>query len=291
MITYDNYWEHLHVLKAQLNANGLRWDEPTRHRFDIISAQLDHFMPHLERHEQLDFYNRFMLQSWMNAMDLKFFDRPHPWPIYGWEAFVNQISSKTGVIATYHFGAYQLITYLLNRDKVPFALLVADRIFNTWPTRNKELQDVLEQATNENRFVLLNAADRTALKSMYALKDKGFYLLVYMDGIEGIHSSDSLAHIDFMGQHIEVPKGIAGLAHKLNLPLYPMIALREQGCVRIKCLSTIWPDSDSDRTVFAKDTMQYLYSWLEGYLTQWPEQWTMWAHLMAIRADVNIELQ
>lgn len=267
----------------------LRWNEHSINTFTIISAHLSYFIPGLSYRGQHKVFKKYIRHAEMNSHDLEAYAKDDTGHIKGWDVFLSQIAKRPGMICTFHFGPYQLINYLLVKAKVPFALLVSDRVMATWRQRNSSLLPLIDAAQKADRFRLLNANKRDALKMMYQLAKQGYCLLVYADGLEGLdtESRGMLEKLPFLAADIEVSRGIATLAHSLKLPVYPMLALRKRKNLHIRTWPTVYPHQSEHRRDFAQRLMAHLYAGLATYVLRWPEQWTNWPFLESIRIDLN----
>lgn len=290
MDTVQDYKKELQRLHNRLYKEGIDWNRTIINRLTEMSANMAYFFPELSYGDHRRIFRDSLWQLKMDSWDLKLFSGSYPYTIRGWRGFLKKIRAQKGMICTYHFGAYQLINYLLLKAKEPFALLVGDKVYHEWEQRNTGLEKLLGQATRQGRFTLLNAADRGALRQMYELSAKGHHLLVYVDGLEGIAYGKRhvLEPVSFLGREIEVPRGTLGLAHALRLPIYPMLAVRHDNTVRIESMPAITPVAHSNRVLFVRSVLYRLYDWFAGYLGRWPEQWTNWPFLQKIRPDAQI---
>ena len=117
-------------------------------------------------------------------------------------------------------------------------------------------------------------------------------LLVYIDGNTGVQrkkegsTSRNLLTIPFCGWQMNVRQGIAALAHRLQLPLYPIICERELGMdMRQNHRFTYWhfnpirPLPCETQAEFAARATTQLYGVLEHFVTRNPDQWEGWLNL------------
>lgn len=257
-----------------------------------MSANLSHFLPMLKLNTQKKIFSRARTQQWLNAMDVTLFAGTYPWRIQGWNDFRKRLIVQPGIIASFHFGAYQLICYLMVKAKIPFVLLVAATVKDDWTTRNAVLLEALEEARAEGRFVLLDANSPAALRQLYSLPKQGFQILVFADGLETVVSKDSpsLEQVSFLGQNIAVGRGVAQLAHTLQLPIYPMIAHRKNKSVQLETLPSMFSIANTDRRIFATAVLNKLFGWFATFVIRSPEQWTLWSHIHALRGDEKLAL-
>lgn len=249
--------------------------------YTFLSANLGHFLPMIDvkRHQCL--YKEYLYHNWLHGLDVTYYAKYFPLTIYGWQNTLERLAKGNGIICTYHFGAYQLINYLLIKSKIPYALLVAGHVRETWATRYPGLLAELDEAEANGRFVLLDANDRASLRQLYRLSEQGFYTLIYVDGLEGIPQQDklSLQRVPLLGQEIKVPWGAAQLSFSLGLPIYPVLTLRQRRSIQMHSFDTIDPKGVTDRKRYAASTMQQLYADLSPFLIHWPEQWANWPYL------------
>ncbi|TDQ79734.1 hypothetical protein CLV99_1182 [Sphingobacterium yanglingense] len=289
MDTVQDYTKELQRLHDRLYKEGIDWNQTIVNRLTDMSANMAFFFPELDYRAHRKIFRDSLWQLKMDTWDLKLFAGTYPYKIRGWKGFLQKIRAQTGMICTYHFGAYQLINYLLLRAREPFALLVGDKVYNEWEQRNTGLEKLLGRARRKGRFTLINATDRASLRKMYELSARGHHLLVYVDGLEGIKYGKRhlLEQVEFLGCEIEVPRGAISVAHALKLPIYPMLAVRGENTISIESMPTIAPVAHSNRTLFARSVLYRLYGWFGSYLVHWPEQWTNWPFLQKIRPDAQ----
>ncbi len=208
--------------------------------------------------------------------------------------FVRSLSARHGglIICTFRFGHYSLL---------PFEIALND-IDITWPVKNtvapaieasrRSLQARLAAVTESDGEsdctsmhsacslkILPVAEEGTSIKLLQQLR-KGHVVLMHVDGnagLSGKRGTNSRCLVQFANFPISVKTGIANLAWIANVPILPIIALAngmDEG--RIICGEPILrPESSSvsSRDTFVQDTMQSLYSILEKYGRQYPEQW------------------
>jgi len=276
------YNEKLEHIKDQLAESSQ--SVASLNAYAYFSANLKHFMPLLDwdRHRLL--YRQFREYNALNALDVQFMDGEFPLPITGWEHLRDKLLRRHGIICTFHFGAYQLINYLLLRDKIKFALLVGDDVQSTWDTRYPNLMKQMQLGEMEGRFKLLNATRPAALKEIYSLVQAGYQMVIYADGLTGAGTADAknLVEITFLGQRIYVPSGTATLAHRLQCPIYPLLAVRKENEIVLQTRAPIPSAADLSRADFVSVTTAALFGFLSAFLMHAPQQWTVWTQLQRL---------
>ncbi|MEN5435275.1 hypothetical protein ABE545_16695 [Sphingobacterium faecium] len=254
--------------------------------YTFFSANMRHFLPvlHWKKHDQL--FQEFKLQQGLNALDARYFDREYPLTVKYWDTFLSRILKQNGVIATYHFGAYQLINHLLLKAKVKFALLVAGDVVDSWQDRYPHLMEQMKQGECEQRFVLLNANTYGSLRKTYELLKEGFQLVIYVDGLEGVSKKhNNCIDVPFLGQRISVSTGAASLSFQLGCPIYPLIAFREESHIELRTREPFFPKVNSCKQEYTNWCTTDLFGFLSTYLMHAPAQWSVWPQLQRLLHD------
>lgn len=264
--------------EAEMALNLNTRDSEPLNTYTFLSANLSNFVPTMPHEQHWPLFEQYRMAQVLNGLDTTYFKAGYPLSIVGWDVYLRKLWERPGIICTYHFGAYQLINYLLIKNKLPFALLVAGEVKTQWSKRFPHLLTELRMAEENGLFVLLDANDSSSLRKMYKLTASGFRLLIYTDGLEGSKTAkeDQLQSISFLGQRIEVPKGVAQLSYTLDLPIDPLLALRRREYIELVSGRTIQPSRNVEKHIYMRETMRDLYGFLEPYLHHWPEQWTNW---------------
>ncbi|WP_028298205.1 hypothetical protein [Olivibacter sitiensis] len=285
MTGLDSYKKQYEQLARHMEAGRPLQEEQWLNSFTFFSANIHHFLPLLPYAQHLPMYGRLRFHQWLNGLDAQFFADTYPLEIKGWEPYERRIRQEPGIICTYHFGAYQLINYLLVKARIPYVLLVGGEVTAQWQHLYPTLQEQLREAERAGRFLLLNASENRSLRRVKQLTEEGYHLLLYVDGMEGLEGQGSLEQLPFLGQHIAVPRGAAHLSHWLQRPLYPFVALRRGWAVELLAAPAICPPPGMDRRAYTGAAMGKLYDLLVPYLLHWPEQWTNWPQLHRLMRD------
>ena len=100
-------------------------------------------------------------------------------------------------------------------------------------------------------------------------------------GSDGPWGDTSKSTINFLGHSISAKNGAARLAAALGTPILPVMALKDgdDGGQLVFCEPIIPPTGlkRSANEEFVQGTMQLLYTLLESYVRQYPEQWEGWS--------------
>lgn len=255
------------------------WDNPRQlNSYTMVSANLFNFLPHVAPHRHLSFYQQYKGQQYLNGNDIRLFEGDYPLPIDGLQDFLERVIQQRGIIATYHFGPFQLINYILMNARVPYVLLVGPQSISEWQYRYPALMERMKEATKNNRFQLLDAQEPSALRRMYRLVDEGYHLLLYIDGMEGIDQavSERNVEVSYLGQEIRVAKGAAALASYFQRPIHPVLLRRGTDRIVIEMDQPIYAEQFKDRNTFIQRASDRLFAFLGRFVMHWPEQWTNW---------------
>lgn len=261
---------------------AIDWDNPKNlNSYTMMSANLFNFLPNMPAYKHLSMYQQYKGQQYLNGNDISLFEGDYPLPIVGLQDFVDRVSREKGIIATYHFGPFQLINYILINANIPYVLLVGPQSLKEWQYRYPALMHRMEQAAKNNRFQLLDAQQSSSLRKMYRLLHEGYQLLLYIDGMEGIDLSapERTIQVNYLGQEIRVAKGAAALASYFQVPIYPVLLRRGYDSIYIERDKPIYPAPFKDRHAFIQSASDRLFGFLARFVLHWPEQWTNWSML------------
>lgn len=258
---------------------AIDWDNPNNlNSYTMMSANLFNFLPNMPPDRHLSLYQQYKGQQYLNGNDIRLFEGEYPLPIAGLQDFVDKVSQEQGIIATYHFGPFQLINYILINAHIPYVLLVGPQSLKEWSYRYPALMQRMEQAAKNNRFQLLDAQQPSSLRKMYRLLEEGYQLLLYIDGMEGIDLSvpGRTIQVNYLGQEIRVAKGAAALASYFQVPIYPVLLRRGADSIVLEMDKPIHPAPFKERHTFIQSASDRLFAFLGRFVLHWPEQWTNW---------------
>ncbi len=118
---------------------------------------------------------------------------------------------------------------------------------------------------------------------------QGRYLLAYVDGSTGAGNAKpaNLISIPFGAKRIGVRKGVAVLAHRLGLPVYPVYSRRafpqmepeDSHHLRYDCPGALVPAVGEPVETFAARVLTALYRSLEEIALATPQDWSGWLHV------------
>jgi|GEM_PF-1243504 len=198
---------------------------------------------------------------------------------------------EPGIIATFHLGSYRLLNQWLMRRGVPFVLLVSQYVFAQQAALFGQIYNRVKPAHGGADFQILVAEDRLILKKLSGLLQKGYYVLIYVDGGTGClpkPKQKGTSSVSFFGRQISVHHGVAMLSFLTKRPIYPVLIPRTATEIPFLCLAdSIFPALYVDRGQYAQRTMQTLFSFVSEHLKNAVWQWENWLtiHELALHDD------
>lgn len=252
--------------------------------FAIFSANMHNLHPTLPRREYIPIFRRLQANLALTFMDIEHAACPGLMQVQGWDdAWAIALRERPGIICTFHTGAYRYLNYLLMQAGVPISIVAAGRAI----PRERGLLAKLDGDANVE---FIDAEQPHALLRMARAAKQGRSLLVYTDGNTGTSAGDGGSHnqltIPFCGWQMKVRQGVAALAYRLQMPLYPIICERELGGdMQLSHVLTYWhfnaicPLPDESQAAFAARATARLYGLLEHFIIRNPDQWEGWLGL------------
>lgn len=188
----------------------------------------------------------------------------------GWLRVCNEIRAIQqqygGVIlALFHFGLHRSILVDLACNGIPVVSPVAGKAY--WDFYQ---QKHIAYAEFADCFNLIEVDSPSVGKQLVKQMRKGRIVTIYVDGNmgpDGVHVSEGGVEVCFFNKKIHVKEGISRLASTFKMPVLPLFSLAKpnsENCYQI-IAGEVQPTNS--------DVMQGLYSQLEGYIRQHPEQW------------------
>ncbi len=248
-------------------------------RFSFFSANLTNFLPLMAPHR----HGPLFREAWMNqqlcALDQRYFDRELPVPVVGWDSgLTSRLREHPGLVCTLHAGSYRLLSYLMAKERIPFAVLLSAETCRQQGPGFRQLFRQLHSGSGLCELPMIDAEQPGAIwRSLHLLK-KGYNLLVYLDGDTGMPADRKrkLLRIPFLAQHLYVRKGVTFLAGKGKLPLYPICTFRRaDGSLQVVADDPITA-GDLPPQVFAPLALSRIFSFFGSHVVHFPAQWENW---------------
>src|SRR5690606_19031713 len=192
-------------------------------------------------------------------------------------------ASEPGVIATFHIGAYKLLPLWLINCGIPLTLLVSADI----AAKERETYQAVASrfaAEAQPSLEILEAEDPMVIRKMIRSNSRGNWVLISLDGNEGVAHKQSAAGrtdllIDFLAHKLRVKTGVAELAFLAKCPIYPLTLLFDEQ-LNPKPMSLPPMDvPEKPRPDATRGIMETLYGWLATMINQFPAQWEGWLYV------------
>jgi len=261
-------------------------------QFAFYSANLHNIVPLLPKKVYPEIFRQLHANRRLSFLDVEHAPHGHILNISGWdERWAAGLRHRPAIICTYHTGSYRLINYLLAKAGVPFSLLVANGAYRQEQQAMQTLYtSLVQQAGITLDMELMDAEQPHALIQMARAAKRGRSLLIYIDGNTGTTVAGevyrNLLQIDFGLQHMAVRKGMAALAHRLGLPIHPVLCERAPDkhfryghSIAYHHLPSLLPLPNESQHDFADRATRTLYAQLATFVTRQPEQWEGWLNV------------
>ena len=196
------------------------------------------------------------------------------------------------IYCSYHLGAWAIQPVLLLRRGIPMAIVAG-------PGMAQDHGGAMVQMNHQGRerqlwqaeLSVISSDGSSALMQMMRALREGRSLYICIDGQRGqrgqMNAADEERHavpIRFAGREILARMGAAYLAHKLGLPLVPMLSWREaDGTVSAEIGEPIPPEGS--REEFARLALQQLWTRFEDRTVLHARQWEMGWYSYRTRAQ------
>ncbi|MEZ4986047.1 MAG: arginase family protein [Saprospiraceae bacterium] len=273
------------VIQHILDREKAKFEQEQTKDFAFLSANLQHFMPHLSEEDALRVYMQIHLNR--SVMMLETQQRiAADWLTSNANDILDDPSPK--IYCTYHLGAYRAPIALMIKHNVSFVLLLDNKtITGQAHIILSQIAAIKQRYGSHSDVQLVNAeVDNVIFKLREAIK-QGYSILAYIDGNtgkQGVYHRDDKYQVEvpFLAGRIMARTGIAAISWLTQLPIYPIITYRPNLSDN-KPVNYIAPPVLPDRNVplntFSKDATIALYHVLEKFMPSYYEQWEPWFYV------------
>jgi len=193
-------------------------------------------------------------------------------------------AGRGAVIAPMHFGRYRWIPIALPAQGYATTIIsdTPNLDVHTEFARHDAWQGLYPTETIPDTAgaELVSSESPLALWTLTRALRAGRLVMIYIDGNSGVHgyasTSSSLA-IDFLGQHLDVRRGIATMAAVAGSPIIPAVAReRRSGAPQLELGEPISRIEGEPRAAFEERAMRMLFAALELEVVRAPDLWEEW---------------
>lgn len=259
----------------------------TSHRFNLVSANLFRYMPHIGFGQHFKIYTEIMLHNQFTHYEQTHIDVLNSITVENVSnELIQLMRTRPCIITSFHFGMYRLMNLFLTKNQIPYTIVIPKESFKKEGHIIKDIYQKMnsELSADSIRFIEMESPT-LSLKMVRELKE-GRNLFIYFDGYRGTgnlqenrrYSEDGT--ITLLGQPLLARVGVAYLAQMAGVPLITGISYRKSlNDLRLKFFDPVYPNSGFTREQFAHNTTQELYNQFGSYLTTYPGQWEAWLYL------------
>lgn len=258
--------------------------------FAYFSANLYNLLPHIAQRDYLRLFNQLQANRMLSDLDI---EQAGTMEVHAWdEKQALGLRNRPGIICTFHTGSYRFLNLLLAKAGVPISLLVAgDALEQELQAFANRFAPAARQLGIAPDLEFINASLPNSLIRMARAAKRGRCLLVYLDGNTGAGMHDekpgNLLTVPFCAGQMRVRKGTAVLAHRLGLPIYPMICTREptgltaenSHRLHYRLHKALLPLPDEREAEFAARAIPHLYAALQEVASGHPYEWEGWLNV------------
>lgn len=268
--------------------SGILRDKLLYTQFVLVSAGLKHYLPQIRYNQHEYLFQQMLLHQQLSILEQHYH---HINECIAYENLNDEYLSllKNGaIVSTFHTGSYRAINIFLIKQKIPFVLVVNNKMFKEQYTQLIEIfTKQNDNQYNPNEFSIINAEDPGGFMQMIRALKCGRTLVIYLDGNTGRGDNNAInknCHsLPFLGQHIYARTGIAFLALATGRPILPVLSYRKAiDDIRLKFFDPLHIGSKArgaDKKIFLTRTTHHLFDLLASIVQLYPEQWESWFYL------------
>ena len=247
----------------------------------LFSANLTNFMPEVAESEHETMFRAMLRSVAFESLDRQVLHLSDCTEFSGHTDLLLP-SPQPRIFCSFHLGSYRVIANSLIRNGVHLSVLVRQELYaqemDSFTTYTAQMN---EKYGNNSTVNILNAEDPGVLLKIIREFKQGRSLLVYLDGNVGTGASDEkLDLVPFLGQQINVKKGMTYLSYVSGVPLVPVATHRKADYSNVLCIEEpIYPDKTQSREAFSQQTLRKLFATFGNYVRQYPDQWEAWNYV------------
>jgi lauroyl/myristoyl acyltransferase len=283
------YRSLLEECRQATNRINIDTDEGYLVRSAVFSANLTNFLPNIHYSEHPALFRESLCHTAYENFDWNILRMSDLIRIKDKNDVLNT-TTKQFIFCSFHLGSYRVIANYLFNNGYDFSILVRGDVYEK---QAAELLDCSRRASEKYGVKadmrIHNAENPDVLIKVLRELKEGRSLLVYVDGNTGSGSSaEKLDGVSFLGQNIQIRKGVGYMSYLSGVPILPVVSYRQadsQNVLEFKNL--IYPDKTLSRDQYSQQVNQNLYNLLAKYLTKYPTQWEGWSYVQQFLAPIQ----
>jgi lauroyl/myristoyl acyltransferase len=253
--------------------------------FALFQANVQRFLPNFSNDNLEKTYKQLLFNQYLASLDQFDTDKLEKITVKNASDKIDISANKPLIFATFHYGSYKAVNYYLLKKGYNVVLIVDEPAYkNHKDNIDKSYTAFKQQINNGADYIVLNIKDTASIFKVKNLMQKGYVLLVYMDGNVGVQKERNLEkgslEIQFCSSNLFVKKGVAFLSALLSVPIIPVISSwDEKENILLEFYDTVMPDESNDKNVYIQATIQKLYSILAENVMLQMNQWEAWSYM------------
>lgn len=252
----------------------------------ITSANFKKYLPDINASEYFGLVKDVYFYDQLAALEQHFFFLLDKIQIIDNDDYLNQMSSESFIISTYHTGSYRLIIPLLLKLQKKIIIVTEERFIVEQSKEILSLQLKLNDyynLPNSSGLEIYSAQDPSLFFKLRHKLNEGFSVIFYIDGNTGIFEHEigdnKLLNISFLNDFINARKGISYLSLLTKRKILSIISKKDDvfyNSVQIKLVNT---DFSLPKDEFIRDVTKKIYRVLEDFLKKNLCQWEGWFYI------------
>lgn len=204
---------------------------------------------------------------------------------------LNLLDESGYIICSYHYDAYRmLVPALIKAQKKVAVVSSIDDTKESDKYNFTKLYDIFNIDPVQKELPILSAIEPDFVFKAKDLIDQGYILIVFVDAFFGLRfgkkKPKNIAEVNFLDTSFYARTGAAGMAYSFNVPMLPVVALKEENGVQVISYDPIYPDKAIKKANFLQQSTVKLFSILESVITR---DVTKWESLITFYKQINYE--
>ncbi|MBK6265299.1 hypothetical protein JKA74_09625 [Marivirga sp. S37H4] len=288
IVTKQEYLDTLSTLKSRIDESII--SEKERKAFLFTSINKQKVLSSIDHSSDVEFYKDTVLYQKWREIDQKteFNILLENIQASGDITFSNDANQGPFIFCGFHYGAYNLIPFMLKKKGIEFVTVAVEE--NMIEDLVQFKRDVKTKDFSQKSDTIKSSGFQVLLQMLQALKS-GKNILVFIDGGNGttkVNDTEKLRKISFLNEKIFTRTGVLELAYKMNTPIIPIVAKREEDkSVNVFFSSQIRLEKDLPKEEAIENCVSRIYSELETFVKKDPAQWEVWDVLHLILAPAE----
>lgn len=285
---------YLKVNEMQSFLNNLKEEEMIRlgylKKALFTSANFRKYLPQVKATDYFNLIKDVYFYDQLAALEQYFFFLLEKIKVIDDDDYLNQMTSESFIISTFHTGSYRLLIPLLLKLQKKIVIVTEERFIIEQSKGILSLQLKLNKYYNlpiSYDLEIFSAQDPSLFFKLRHKLNDGYSVIFYIDGNTGLfeHEIDDnkLLSIRFLDDFINARKGIAYLSILTKKRILSIISKKEDVFNNSVQINLVDIDFKMPKDEFIRDVTKKIYKELEEFLKKNPSQWEGWFYIHKFR--------